>query len=310
MDKMTGMMIYTRVVEAGSFSGAARELGLSKSAVSKQISRLEDRLGARLLNRTTRRLSMTEVGTDFYERAARIVGEAEEAEQAVTSRKAEPHGTLRINAPMSFGNLHIAPAIPAFMAQYPELKVSMNLNDRLVDLVEDGYDVAIRIARMPDSSLLARSLAPMHVVACATPDYWKRHTLPLTPTDLKNHNCLIYTYQLNPGAWRFHGPNGPISVNISGNFQANNGDALRAVALGGQGAFLGPAFIVSDDLRAGRLQAVLQDFEVTDLSIYAVYPHGRHLSAKVRAFVDFLVDHFDRNPFWDKPREMPSATQM
>jgi DNA-binding transcriptional LysR family regulator len=294
------MMIYARVVEAGSFSGAARELGLSKSAVSKQISRLEDRLGARLLNRTTRRLSMTEVGTNFYERVARIVSEAEQAEQAVTSEHAEPHGTLRINAPMSFGNLHIAPAIPSFMAQYPELNVSMNLNDRLVDLVEEGYDVAIRIARMPDSSLVARSLAPLRQVVCATPDYWKHHTSPLTPNDLKNHNCLIYTYQLNPGAWRFRGPKGPSSVNISGNFQANNGDTLRAVALGGQGLYLGPAFIVSDDLRAGRLQAVMQDFEETDLSIYAVYPHSRHLSAKVRAFVDFLAGHFSHLSWLDR----------
>ncbi len=292
MVDLTGFSVYAKVVEAGSFSAAAAELGLSKSTVSKQISGLEARLGVRLLNRTTRRLSLTEVGAAFYERAAGIVAEAEEAERLVTSQQAEPHGTLKVSAPMSFGILHMAPAIPSFMALYPGLKVDMDLNDRLVDLVEEGYDVAIRIARLPDSSLVARKLAPLRPVVCATPGYWRRQPPPLVPGDLKDHNCLIYSYLLKTEEWHFLGPNGPIAVKISGTFRTNNGDALRAVALGGLGLFMGPAFIVDEDLRAGRLQAVLQDFEMTDLSIYAVYADSRYLSAKVRAFIDFLAGRF------------------
>ncbi len=299
MANLAGLAVYAKVVEAGSFTGAARELGLSKSAVSKQISRLEDRLGARLLNRTTRRLNLTEVGAAFYQRAARIVADAEEAEQAATSLHTAPRGTLKVNAPMSFGILHVAPAIPSFMARYPELKVDMDLNDRLVDLIEEGYDIAIRIARLPDSSHVARTLAPLRQVVCATPDYWRRHPPPLEPAAIEKHDCLIYTYQLGGREWRFRGPDGPITVRISGRFRANNGDALRAAALGGLGLYLGPTFIVGEDLRAGRLRAVLQDFEETDLSIYAVYPHSRHLSTKVRAFVDFLARRFGPRPYWD-----------
>ncbi len=300
MDYLSGMAVYAKVVEEGSFSSAARQMGMSKSAVSKQISKLENRLGARLLNRTTRRLNLTEIGAVYYERAARIVAEAEEAEQEVSSLHAAPRGTLKINAPMSFGVLHVAPAIPSFMALYPELKVDMDLDDRLVDLIDGGYDVAIRIARMPDSSQVARTLAPFNTVVCATPDYWHRHPQPLEPSDLINHNCLIYTYLQSGGEWRFSGPDGPISVKAAGSFRANNGDALRAAALGGLGLYMGPTFIVSEDLRAGSLQAVLQDFSESDLSIYAVYPHSRHLSAKVRAFVDFMADRFGPRPYWDE----------
>lgn len=300
MDYLSGMAIYAKVVEAGSFSGAARQMGLSKSAVSKQITRLETRLGARLLNRTTRRLNLTEIGAVFYERAARIVNEAEEAEQEVSSLHATPKGTLKINAPMSFGTLHLAPAISSFMKLYPNLKVDMDLDDRIVDLIDGGYDVGIRIAKMPDSSQIARTLAPFRTVICATPEYWSRHPQPLKPTDLGNHNCLIYTYLLSGEEWRFKGKDGPDLVKISGNFRANNGDALRAAALGDLGIYMGPTFIVGEDLRAGRLQAALQEFEESDYSIYAVYPHGRHLSAKVRTFIDFMVKQFGSAPYWDE----------
>ncbi len=299
MDGLRGLEVFSRVVESGSFSAAARNLGLSKSAVSKQVAGLEDRLGVRLLNRTTRRLSLTEVGAAFHLRAVRILAEVEEAERAVTRLHAEPRGTLRVNAPMSFGHLHVAPAMAEFMARYPDLRVEMILNDRIVDLVDEGFDVAIRIQRMSDSSLVARKLASIRQVVCATPDYWRTRGRPAKPAHIENHNCLIYTYQQFPNEWRFRGPDGPLPVKLSGSFHANNGEALRSAALGGLGIYLGPTFIVGEDLRTGRMEAVLQEFEQTGLAVYAVYPQNRHLSAKVRAFVDFMADRCGPDPYWD-----------
>jgi len=301
MSSLSAYATYVKVVESGGFSAAARALGLTKSSVSKQVARLEERLGARLLNRTTRRLSPTEVGTAFYERARRIVAEVEETERAVGELHGEPRGTIRINVPMSFGVLHVAPALADFMTRYPEIVVDMTLNDRVADLVEEGFDLAVRIARLPDSSLIAKRLAPLRQVLCATPDYWRRHGLPTCPEDLKNHNCLIYTYLTSGDEWPFQGPDGPISVKVSGCFRANNGEALRAAALSGRGLMLSPTFIVGDDLRQGHLQPALTDFMETDRAIYAVYPHNRHLSAKVRVFVDFLAERFGPKPHWDCP---------
>ena len=300
MDNLTGMAIFARVVERESFTAAARELALSKSAVSKHVSRLEDRLGARLLNRTTRRLSLTEVGRIFYDSCRRIVEEAAEAEQAVTRLHAEPRGTLRLNVPHTFGVLHVAPALPRFMTLYPDICVDLDQDDRMVDMVEEGYDLAIRIARLPDSSLIARKLAPFRVAVCATPDYWRRHGRPERPEDLKQHNCLNYKYLVTGDAWPFHGPGGNQLVRVSGNLRANNGEALRSAVLSGLGVYMAPTFIIGEDLRAGRLKAVLGEFTEPDRDIYAVYPATRHLSAKVRAFIDFLVERFGPEPYWDR----------
>ncbi len=299
MTSLRGLEVFSRVVEAGSFSAAARLLGLSKSAVSKRVAGLEDRLGARLLNRTTRRLSLTEVGAAFHQRAVRILADVEEAELSVTRLHADPRGTLRINAPMSFGHLHVAPAMAEFMARYPDLRVELILNDRIIDLVEEGFDAAIRIQRMPDSSLVARKLALIRQVVCAVPEYWRTHGRPREPAAIEAHNCLIYTYQQVPDQWRFQGPDGPLTKKISGSFRANNGEALRSAALAGLGVYLGPSFIVGDDLRTGRMEAVLQEYEEIDLAVYAVYPQNRHLSAKVRVFVDFMADHCGPEPYWD-----------
>ncbi|MDP6571960.1 MAG: LysR family transcriptional regulator [Rhodospirillales bacterium] len=301
MDNLADMAVFVKVVEAHGFSAAARRLRLSKSAVSKRVSRLEERLGARLLNRTTRRLSLTEEGSAFHQRAKSILADIEEAEQAVSRLHAVPRGTLRVSAPMSFGTLHLAPAVPDFMARYPDLRVDIALNDRLVDLVDEGFDLAIRIARLPDSTLIARRLAPRRVVVCAAPGYWRRAGVPARPEDLKDHNCLHYSYLLSDDAWPFTGPDGAISVKVSGTFMANNGEALSAAAIAGTGVALLPTFIAGPDLRAGRLRAVLGDYEETGPSIYAVYPHARHLSAKVRAFVDFLAARFGPEPYWDAP---------
>ncbi|MBT7136902.1 MAG: LysR family transcriptional regulator [Rhodospirillaceae bacterium] len=301
MDTLNGYTVFTKVVETGGFSAAARDLNISKSAVSKHIAKLEDHLGVRLLNRTTRKLSPTEVGATFYERARRIVQDVEETEQAVSALHVEPRGTLRLNVPMSFGVSHVAPILADFSKRYPDLNIDIVLNDRVVDLLDEGFDAAIRIARLPDSTLIARKLAPMRLILCATPQYWKEHGIPEHPSDLQNHNCLIYSYLLKKNEWSFKGPDGDISVKVSGTISANNGDALRGAALKGVGVYLSPTFIVGDDLRSGRLQSVLNHFMETDLAIYAVYPHNRYLSAKVRAFVDFLAEHYGPEPYWDGP---------
>ncbi len=294
------MAIFAAVVEAKSFSAAAKQLGMSKSAVSKQVGKLEDRLGARLLNRTTRRLSLTESGTTYYEYCARILEEAEQAESAVTVMHDRPRGTLRINAPVSFGILHLAPAINDFLEENQEITVDMTLDDRFVDLVEEGYDVAVRIGEMKDSSLVARRLAPCRFVICAAPSYLGRHGVPESPEELVDHNCLVYTYS-STGEWQFRSPQGePRLVRLTGSFHANNGDALRAAALAGVGILVSPTFIVGDDLRNGSLKPVLVGYERHPAAVNAVFPHRRHLSPKVRAFVDFAAKRFGPEPYWDE----------
>jgi len=300
MDRLSEMAVFAKVVEVHGFSAAARVLGISKSAVSKHVAALEDRLGARLLNRTTRRLSLTAAGAIFYEHSARLLAEADAAEAAVTDLHTRPRGLLRVNAPMSFGILHLAPAIPGFTALYPDVQIELALNDRIVDLVDEGFDVAVRIARLPESSLVARRLAPSRGVLCGAPEYFRRHGVPHHPRDLQAHNCLRYTYrQAPPDEWWFRGPDGEVSVRVSGSLRANNGDALRAAALAGLGIAVLPSFIVGPDLAAGRLQAVLTDYDGAAASIYAVYPAGRHLPIKVRAFVDFLAARFGPVPYWE-----------
>ena len=299
MDNLSGMAVFAQVVEARSFTGAARRLGVSKASVSKQLSRLEERLGARLLNRTTRRLSLTEVGAAFYERCARIVAEAEEAELAVTRLNETPRGTLRVDIPVDFGVKYLAPLLPAFMLVTPELKVDVSFNDRFVDLVDEGHDLAIRIGQLPDSSLIARKLGESGSVICAAPEYWDRHGRPSRPADLANHNCFAYSYLATGSEWRLRGPEGDVAVRVSGSLAANNGDMLRQAAVAGLGVVATPLFIACDDLRAGRLEPVLRDYEPPRRGIYAVYPHNRHLSAKVRAFVDFLVEALEPAPWAD-----------
>jgi len=301
MDRLTGMAVFARVIDAGSFTAAAGQLGMSKSAVSKAIAALEDRLGARLLNRTTRRLALTEVGRAFYERCARIVAEAEEAELAVTHLQLTPRGTLRVNAPMSFGALHLGPALAGFLARYPDLKVDIELSDRFVDLLEEGYDLAVRIAAaLPDSSLIARRITVDDAVICASPAYWQRHGRPRVPADLASHACVTYAYNPNPREWPFVAADGrPIRVRVDGPLHTNNGEATLHVALAGLAVVRLPRFICGPELAAGRLEAVLADAMPPPNGIYAVYPHNRHLSAKVRAFVDFLIERFGPGCDWE-----------
>ncbi|HEX5079113.1 MAG TPA: LysR family transcriptional regulator [Geminicoccaceae bacterium] len=302
MDKLTGMAVFARVVEARSFSAAAAQLGMSRSAVSKAIVGLEDRLGARLLHRTTRRLALTEVGQAFYERCARIVAEAEDAELAVSQLQAAPRGTLRLNAPLSFGILHLAPTLPDFMQRYPELRVEIDLADRTVDLIEEGYDLAVRIGALPDSSHIARRLADNHMLVCAAPAYWRRRGAPREPRDLARHACITYAYQRSPDHWPFVGPGGAFSVRVDGPLLSNNGDLALIAALAGLGVAVLPCFLCGPYLTDGRLEPVLCDWMPPPTGIHAVYPHGRHLSVKVRAFVDFLVERFGPEPAWEVAR--------
>lgn len=304
-DPLEGMSVYAAVVDAGTFTGAARQLRISKGAVSQQVQKLEDRLGVRLLNRTTRRLSLTDEGRAFYDHCRRILDEARDAVDALDSLGTGPRGRLRVNAPMSFGIMHLGPAVADFMAAYPEIEIDLELNDRQLDVVEEGFDMAIRIARLPDSSLIARRLAPCRRIVMASPAYWDRMGRPRHPNDLKNHDALIYDYLSDPDTWTFKGPEGRISVTVSGRMRANNGEVLLAAAKRGLGVDFAPTFFCCGEIQSGELEVVLSDYEDDPISVYAVYPHKRHLSPRVRAFVDFLADRFGENPYWDELANRP-----
>ncbi|HEV7372821.1 LysR family transcriptional regulator [Arenibaculum sp.] len=299
MDRLDDMIAFVSVVDCRSFTAAAEKLGVSKSVISRRMTELENRLGARLLNRTTRRLSMTEIGQAFYERSVRILADVDDAEAVVSSLHASPRGVLRIAAPLSFGMLHLAPALPDFMAPHPDLEVELDLNDRYVDLVEERYDVAVRIGRLKDSSLVARRIAPNRRVVVGSPGYFARHGRPERPDDLLNHNCLLYTNVPIAEQWQFRVDGVQRPVRAAGSLRVNNGETLRDAAVAGLGLAILPTFICGSDLSAGRLEPVLVGNVVSDSAVHAVYPHGRHLSPKVRAFVDFIARRFGPKPYWD-----------
>jgi DNA-binding transcriptional LysR family regulator len=307
MQDLERMAIFARVVEEKSFSGAARRLNMSKSLVSKQVTELEKSIGARLLNRTTRALSLTEAGTVLYEHCARILEEFDEAKLAVSRLQASPRGILRISAPVAFGRLHVASALPEFLAVHPELKIDMVTTDRFVDLAEEGYDVVVRIIDTPSPNVVARKLAPVNRRICATPGYFARHGIPRTPQELEAHNCLTYTYFNPRGTWRLRGPEGEISVRASGDLRLNDDDALSEAVLGGLGIALLPTFIVGKDIQAGRLQVILNDYVPLEQHVYALYLPNRHLSAKVRAFIDFFLERIGTEPYWDRIEPQPTA---
>jgi DNA-binding transcriptional LysR family regulator len=300
MLNLVGMGIFARVAEAKGFSAAARRLGISKSVVSKEVAKLEKSLGARLLNRTTRQLSLTEVGAAFYEHCARIVQEAEAAVLLVDRLHASPRGVLKCTAPVAFATLHIAAALPEFLVRFPEVHVDMTVGDRVFDLAEEGFDVAIRIARDLPSNMVARKLAPIQQVVCGTPAYFEKHGVPRVPQDLTRHNCIVYTHATPDSFWRFRSPEGEIAVPVTGNLRLNDDEVIWQAVLGGVGVSLLPTFTVGRDLQAGRLQAVLADYTPADRHLYALYLPNRHLSAKVRAFIDFLVERFEPPPYWDR----------
>lgn len=300
MDQLAAMRAFRRVVENGSFTAAAAELNQSHTIVSRQVRQLELQLGAQLLNRTTRRFALTEAGQEYYERSRLILDQIDDASQAVSAHQTKPSGTLRINAPMAFGTLELAQWLPQFILANPQLKVDLVCNDRLVDIIEEGFDVALRLTRgLQDSTLIAKRLASCEILLVAAPAYLQRQGAPQQPADLAQHNCLTYTLAQKPSEFEFYAADGSEqTVTVRGNLQANTGIALRSAALAGLGIATTSSFIVHEDLRRGDLQRVLPDFTLKPRDLYAIYPQNRHLSPKVRAFVDFAVAWYG-TPRWD-----------
>ncbi len=301
MDSLSDVAVFVTVVEAGSFAQAAERLKLSRSVVSKYVSRLEDRLGARLLNRTTRRLSLTEAGRVFFERSRRGLEDIAEAELEVSRLQASPSGVLRVNAPMTFGIQHVAPLLPEFLERCPDVSVEMDLDDRKVDVIDGGFDVALRSAEMEDSSLVARRLAPIRHAIVAAPAYLQRRGTPRTPAELHEHDIITFSLQRSAQNWVFVGPDGGAeSIAVEGRLRMNNSLALREALLGGAGITRTPTFLVGKDIRDGRLVPLLPDYRTLEVTLYVVYPQRRHLSPKVRAFVDFIAEKISDPPYWDR----------
>ena len=293
MDRFLEMQTFGAVVDAGSFVKAADALGLSKAAVSRYVGDLETRLGVRLLHRTTRRLSLTEEGQVFYARSKELLAGVDEAEAEITSRSGAASGLLRVNAPVTFGIRHLAPLWGVFRARYPNVTLDVTLADRVVDLVEEGYDVAIRIATLPSSTLISKRLASTRMVLCASPQYLLAHGVPAHPDELAAHAVISYSYWSTRDEWHFDGPQGPVSVKTQPCMHTNSGDTCRATALAHQGVILQPTFLVGDDLAAGTLVELMPEFRSIELGIYAIYPTRKHVSPKVRALIDFLAGHFE-----------------
>ena len=290
MDRFLEMQTFNAVVETGSFVAAAELLQLSKAAVSRHVVELEKRLGIRLLHRTTRRLSLTPEGQVFYARGKEVLAELDAVEAEVTARRESVSGLLRINAPFTFGIAHLAPLWGVFREQHPQVTLDVTLSDRLVDLVEEGYDLAIRIAALENSSLVSRRLATTRMTLCASPEYLRRHGTPRHPGELSAHQIIAYSYLATKDDWHFQGPEGRVVVSTRPWMHTNNGETCRAAALAHQGVILQPGFVVDAELAAGNLVELLPGYRSTEIGIYALYPTRKHLSAKVRVLVDFLAD--------------------
>lgn len=297
MDKVREMASFVAVVDAGSFVGAAEATGTSKAGISRHVTDLEQRLGARLLNRTTRRLSLTDDGQRFYTRAKELLASLDEFESEITSRTGEPSGLLRINAPLTFGVLHLAPLWGRFSTLFPKVALDVTLNDRMVDLVDEGFDLAIRITNMPSSQLVSRKLASTRIVLCASPAYLEAHGTPRHPDELAHHRVIGYSYWSGRDEWSFTGPDGNVRVRTSPWMRTNNGDTCRAAALDGQGIILQPDFLVGADLGRGDLVELMPGYRSAESGIHAVWPSRKHLPMKLRRLIDFLVAEF-ADPAW------------
>jgi DNA-binding transcriptional LysR family regulator len=303
MEHLPEMMTFAKVVETKSFSAAAAELKTSKSLVSKQVSNLERALGVRLLNRTTRRMSVTEIGAAYYEHCARIAQEIDAAAETVTQLQAEPRGVLRITSPVIFASLHLAPAMQTFLQRHEKVEIELNASDRIVDIVDEGYDLAIRITDHPSPTMVARKIAPVRWVTCASPEYLARRGAPRTPQELLNHDCLVYHGIPAPhSGWRYMIGNKEVSLDVStsSRCRVNNSEALIQLALGGMGIVLFPTYILGPLLKSGRLKEILPDSIANPgMGLYATYQPNRYMQPKVRAFIDHLMEHFGPQPHWD-----------
>ena len=296
MDKFQEMQAFSAVVDAGSFVRASDALEMSKAAISRQVADLETRLGVRLLHRTTRKLSLTEEGEVFYARCREVLGALQEAENEVTERSGQAVGLLKVSAPVSFGLLRLADLWAGFLAAHPNVTLDVTLSDRMVDLVEEGFDMAIRVARLPSSSLVSRKLSSTRMVLCATPEYLKAHGMPTHPSELAAHQVLSYSLLASGDIWEFEGPEGRVTVKTSPRMHSNSGDTCRAVALAHQGLILQPTFLVDDDLRSGALIEVMPEYKSLEFGIYALFPTRKHVVPKVRLLIDYLAQSFKATP--------------
>ena len=292
MDRLQAMIAFRAVADTGSFSSAGRQLGRSKTVISKLVADLENHLGARLLNRTTRRVSLTEIGLSYHARCVQLLADLDELEGGARDAQAVPRGDLRLAGPQTFGELYLVPALHEFATRHPSIGIDLTLTDRFVDLVEDRFDLAIRIADLVDSTLVARRLADMRLIVCAAPAYLARHGEPREPGDLAGHACIVDTNFRQPWVWPFELEGSRTSVRVTGRFTVNSARAACDLAVAGDGIVLAPDFVAATHLAAGRLKAVLSDFTTAPRAIHAVYPHRRHLALRLRVLIDFLVEHF------------------
>ncbi len=297
MDKLAAMQAFVAVVDAGSFVKGAESIGQSKAGVSRYVGELEAQLGVRLLHRTTRKLSLTEEGEVFHLRCKELLNHLAEAEAEITVHSGSAVGLLKVNAPVTFGQLHLAPLWPAFMQRHPKVALDVTLADRFVDLVEEGYDLAVRIARLPSSSLISRRLSSTRLLLCASPTYLRERGTPAHPSELAAHDIVSYSLLTMGESWDFEGPDGPVVARVNARLRTNSGETCCATAVRHQGIVLQPSFLVAPWLQSGELVEVLPQFRSIELGIYAVYPSRRHVTAKVRLMIDFLVAAF-RAPSW------------
>ncbi|MBL0163980.1 MAG: LysR family transcriptional regulator [Xanthomonadales bacterium] len=301
MDKFQGMQLFAKVVETGSFTAAAEALGISRALASKLIQILEENLGVRLLNRTTRRVSLTDAGRNYYQRISEILAQLAEAEAEAAELQIEPRGKMRVSAPISFSVRHLAPALSEFQRRHPRVELELELSDRLVDLVDEGFDLAIRIGKLADSSLVARRIAPASLVMVASPRYLDRAGVPSEPANLANHNFMIYTLATRRDEIVLERDDETVSTRIRGNLRVDNGDFIAAAAVEGHGISVLPTFIVGEHLQRGELVPVLEDWVIPSIAIHAVYAQTRSLPAKTRVLIDFLVERFGPQPYWESP---------
>ena len=300
MAQFEEIQAFIHIVETGSITAAADRLNLAKSAVSRRLSELEEHLGVELLHRTTRTLNLTDSGKGFYERCVRIMADLEEAENAVSQAHQELSGELRVAAPLTFGIMHLGPAITEFQQLHPAIQFDIDFNDRQIDLIQEGFDVGIRIADLKDSSLIARKLARVSTIVCASPAYLEKFGTPATPEELSEHRCLTYSYLPNPNQWTFIDMLGQLqTVKVGKGLQSNNGDFQKEAAVAGLGIVRQPTFICYQAIQNKELIPILQDYEIPSINAYAIYPPTRHLSQRVRTFIDFLVERFAGTPYWE-----------
>jgi DNA-binding transcriptional LysR family regulator len=300
MGRFENMAAFIRVVEAGSISGAADGLGVAKSAVSRRLKELEEHLGVELFHRTTRSMNLTDSGRAFYHQSVRILEDVLEAEHATSQAHGTLKGSLKVALPSTFGLMHMGSAINDFLQAHPQIEFDLDFNDREVDLIQEGFDLAIRIAKLPDSSLIARRLAPIQTVICASPSYLERMGTPQTPDELIDHQCLVYSLLRDFNYWILTDSSGKeIRTKIHPYLKASTGDFLKDAAVEGRGIILVPSFIAYKEIERGTLISILNDYKTPQVDAYAIYPQTRHLSQRVRAFVDFLVKRFEGTPYWD-----------